>query len=177
MKEHNTSERNISTSCMAAFFPFQRKLSFVLLVPQTQHSHGSHLCTECINSAGIGLFHKPVLSLLCPAVWLCFLCGFFALTSFCFYYLFSVFPAFTPPSFPEEKGWSTLQVILDSFFETSDPIFPNWYYNYLKSTVCGRMCTLLYTFFSAYSQTNFQCLLCAPVNNCRQAEPECTCWF
>lgn len=60
MKEHNTSERNISTSCMAAFFLFQRKLSFVLLIPQTQHSHGSHLCTECINSAGIGLFHKPV---------------------------------------------------------------------------------------------------------------------
>lgn len=63
-----------------------------------------------------------------------------------------------------------LQVILDSFIETSDPIFPNWYNNYLKSVVCGRTCSLLYTFFSAYGQADFHCLLGAPVNNCRQAE-------
>lgn len=91
--------------------------------------------------------------------------------------IFAGFLPFTLSYFPEDKGRSTLQVILDSFFETSDPIFPNWYYNYLKSAVCGRMCSLLYTFFRAYSRTNFQGLLCAPVNNCRQAESECMCCF
>lgn len=170
MKEHNTSERNISISCMATFYLFKGKLSFVLLLPQIYYSHGSHLCTQHINSADFRLFHKPALSLLCPAVWLCLLSGFFTLTSFFFYYFLSLSLAFTRSSFPEKKGWSMLQVILDSFFETSDPIFPNWYNNYLKLFVWGRMCGLLYTFFSTSSQADFQCLMCAPVNNGRQAE-------
>lgn len=168
IKEHNTSERNISIGCMETLF--KGKLSFVLLLPQIQYSHGSHLCSQCNNSAGISLFHIPA-SFSCAQLFDFSYSGFFTLTSFCFYYFLSLSLAFTLSSFSEEKGWSMLQVILDSLFETSDATYPNWYNNYLKLVVCGRMCSLLYTFFQCLQSINhFQRLLCAPVNNCKQGE-------
>lgn len=62
--------------------------------------------------------------------------------------------------FLKRKVGPCCKIILDLFFKTSDPIFSNWYKNYLMSVVCDSMCILFLV--PVVRQTSNAC--CVPLS-------------